>query len=366
MQPNGLRPLHCLASAFWASTLTCSPPSGDGAGEAGTGARTSSGSDPTPDSRATDLRDNAPVVGVGRWPGNLSGFHGEGGGACGLGGPDAFLRVKIALRADAVIFAHGTGFVPRLHAALYGGADLPIRPSPCAHGLPLTLPDMPAGAEVTLVVGIDPEAPAANLTGAASQDALEFAVDVSLREILGVGARCEPDARSSRCVGGSRCLAGADPAAAAWTCQATAGDTCDAPIDVHLPAQTGVTIGARELLSDAHHHSCTGTRTVERVYRLHLAADLSPAASVRITSTVLPVGLAVRSPGCAPAHEVTCIAPEAESGPVSASFVVGELAQLAVSPYLFVELPSLPSERAAPEGPTSRGPHDIRFEIVDG
>ena len=77
----------------------------------------------------------------------------------------------------------------------------------CTEGLPVTLTDVPEGAELLVSIGIDPDHPL--LDGAApedgSADPLDFEVDLFVRRILDDGDLCQPDTLG-RCMTGSACL----------------------------------------------------------------------------------------------------------------------------------------------------------------
>lgn len=307
--------------------------------------------------RASDLRSLAPRVGIGRWLGNLAGYRGEEGGACGLGGPDAFLEVDVPIAADVTLAPIGSGFQPRMHAAIYGDATAdPVMMSLCVRGVPLTWSDVPAGTVLTVVIGTDPTDPALSLKDDALHDAFGFAVDVAFREVLPVGATCDLESRA-RCVTGSRCVVELEMSRG--TCERVIGDSCFAPIPVAIVGQAGVEFDAIEL-TDVHEHSCTGVRMLERVYRLDLDPSVPTTAWLEVEAQHPDIGLAIRRGNCLAQAEIACVS--ARDLAPQLRVQIGDDAALGVPYYLFVELGSSWGE------PWSEGrkPYDLRFEIVDG
>ncbi|MCA9694640.1 MAG: hypothetical protein R3A51_06135 [Nannocystaceae bacterium] len=302
-----------------------------------------------------DACEEAPTVDVGRWEGSFASFAGAFGGACGMGGPDAFLRLTIPTRADLRVYAEGEGFVPRVAVttdACEPGAELACT-TDYPPGEPLVIPDLRGGTAIRVVIGVDPDDPI--LVEPAEGEALdlEFFVDLGLTKVLDEGDRCEP-AALGRCVFGTACLPGGDDEPA--RCQAIAADTCAAPEDVAVPT-SGATLqlAADEPQNDAHHLSCTGAGARDRVYRLALPAGLGDGAVLRIHTDHPGVGLGLRAPSCLDADERACAAP-AEDG---ATVDLGDLAALAgdgVAPLLFVELPQEPDA----------GEVAIELTILDG
>ncbi len=302
-----------------------------GAGEASTG----DVYEPSED--ATDQCDLAPVVGAGRHHGTLRGNAPELGGACGLGGPDAFFRLAVPRRSDVWLQGYGVGFVPRVGVLPYTcTTDWTHRTLACTEGVGTWLLDVAAGSSLVVSVGVDEDDPV--LDGAPPSDGadpLKFALDVRLRNVLEPGDACEP-AGIGRCGSGSACLPAPtdDPEAGPGpsVCTTLLGDTCQTAVPVAL--DTGVTvleIDPATPQTDAHVHSCGGARSRERVLRLELPHAGAHALEIRTDHA--EVGLALRAPGCLPEDERNCV--DRDTPPaVLVAQVSGSVA------WLFVELPA--------------------------
>ena len=172
-----------------------------------------------------DVCSAAPVVSTGRWRGNLRDAAEDLGGACEQGGPDVFFRVELSTPADLTVHARGVGFTPRvgvLPTSCVAGREIA-----CTEGLPTTLTDLPAGTELLVAVGIDPESPALDepepAPDSGSGDPLAFELELSVRRILQPGALCQPSPLG-RCATGSTCRE--DPEEGAWRCETLGADTC--------------------------------------------------------------------------------------------------------------------------------------------
>lgn len=322
------------AGLFAGGVVGCTlPPPADG--DEGEEESTGTGGQPE-ELRPSDLCSEAPIVSSGRWPGTLALASGEFGGACGEGGRDVFYKVQVPFRADLRVEAFGVGFVPRV--GLLPQECLPDREFSCAEGLPALVPDVPAGSEVVIAIGIDPDDPA--LEGPSEfDDPLAFAVDVNLRRVLMEGEFCLPPQRG-RCVSGTACLPGEDdePGEEAFRCRAVPGETCAEPID--WDAGDPLVIDSSEVHSDDHDHSCTGLRRPERVMRLSLGAEVDGAGALEISSDRSDVGLALRAPGCFEQDEIACTA---EGSTQTIELVdPGGYRLAGVDPLLFVELPDDP------------------------
>lgn len=308
---------------------------------------------------ASDLCEVAPTLSTGVWPGTLRGAASSLGGACDLGGPDAFLRVALAHPADLQVQARGVGFVPRV--GLLPGGCVAGPALACSQTLPATLSNLPAGAEIVVSVGIDVDDPALSSPTPAQgePDPLAFEVDLFVRRVLGPGEYCKPPA-VGRCVAGTACLESAGDGA--WRCQLLDGDTCTQAQSLAVPAQTPapvvVELDPLQPQSDAHHHTCTGARLRERVIRVALASGMSPTADLVVRVTDPGVGLALRSPGCAAEDEIACAA----AGPSTSVIFpnAGEAAAAGIEPFVFVELPDPPAPEPQPS------PVEVSFEVVDG
>jgi hypothetical protein len=337
--------------------------SGQGTGEEGSETEGGTDTGGLEAAEADDLCDVAPTLSTGRWPGTLRGAASNLGGACGMGGPDAFVRIAVAHPADIRVQARGVGFEPRV--GLLPGGCVEGPELACAQTLPATVDDLPAGSEVVVAVGIDPDDPALSspTPGEGEPDPLAFEIDVLVRRILAVGDYCKPDS-VGRCATGSACLE--DAADGAWRCMQLEADTCGNPQVLVLPAETTepvvIELDPLAVQSDAHHHSCTGARLRERVVRVDLDPGTSATADLIVRVTDPEVGLALRSPGCEADEEIACDAPGAST---SVTFPnVGSAAASGVSPFVFVELPDPPDP--PPDGGEPPDPIPVSFEVVDG
>lgn len=332
----------------WRSGLACALAcatacSGGGDGTtSGSGDGTGGGDDGTSDTAAvvyepvspSDACELAPVVEPGRYHGELFVNSETLAGVCGMGGPDAFLRVTIPYRLDLRVTAAAEGFTPRVE--VLGDA--------CARGVSLgcglvgdegvTVRDLLPGSSVHVVVGGAADDPAILAPG---DDRLPYYVDVAFQRVLDVGARCKPD-KLGRCVTGTVCapvdMTGDD---STWRCTETTADACVDAEEIDLEGTlTTLSFPGPPAQSDAHQHSCAGAGLVERVFRLRAVAPVGPDESLVVRTSAPGVGLALRTPGCLPEHERACAAPS-DAG---ASFTLESLAtevEFGARPYLFVE-----------------------------
>ena len=291
----------------------------------------------------------APPVGQGRFSGTLRDRDSDSviGGVCGGGGPDVFLRIEVPLRADLRVEARGNGFTPRVSLAPLGclaGSMLVYG----ADGV-VALSDLEEGTVLDLAIGVD-EASFLALSDVAAplegDDPLDFEVDVAMTRVLGRDEVCRPAARG-RCSSGTLCM----PAVKtvddependdAWVCTEVPGNSCDDPelVSVVLVDGAGaLSVDPDQPQTDAHHHSCTGEGTRERVLRLALPPGLGPLSSLEIWAERPEIGLALRAPGCLASDELDC-SPPAPGGSQVTIVAPDELARVGVEPYLFVELP---------------------------
>lgn len=328
--------LAAAATVLLGGVVGCTlPPSAEG-GEGGD-EEESTGTGGQPEAlRPSDLCSEAPLVSSGRWPGTLALASGEFGGVCGEGGRDVFYRVSVPFRADLRVEAFGVGFVPRV--GLGPQECLPDREFSCAEGLPALVPDVPAGSEVVIEIGIGPDDPALDGPGEFA-DPLAFVVDVNLRRVLMEGEFCLPPERG-RCISGTACLPGEDdpPGDESFRCRAVPGETCAQPVvwDLTQP----VTIEGGDVYSDDHDHSCTGLRRPERVMELALGVEVEGASALEISSDRADVGLALRAPGCFEEDEIACTA-EGSSQTIELLDPDGYRID-GIDPLLFVELPDDP------------------------
>ncbi len=329
----------------------CSGPGGGG-GEAGGESSGTSDTEGPPGSDAQapseDCAD-APAIAQGSFAGSLRDRTPDPviGGVCGGGGPDVFLRVQVPLRADLRVEARGNGFTPRVSLAPLGCLSAPMLT--CGVDGVVELADLEEGTMVNLAVGLDAESFAALAEQAPADDGtdpLGFVVDVGMTRVLARGEACRPAARG-RCGAGSLCmqeLTVADEDGEAdevWSCTPLAGDNCIDPerVSVALMGSEGTLIVDPDLpQSDAHHHSCTGEGTRERVIRLRLPALLGPQISLQIRTERPEIGLALRAPGCLANEELACAAPSPAGSQVTI-VAPDELQRAGIEPYLFVEMP---------------------------
>lgn len=349
-----------LAVGVLLTGSACGSGGGGGEGESG-GASSTGETDGVTQVEAQTPSDgcaDAPTVVQGRYAGTLRDRQSDPtiGGVCGGGGPDVFLRVQVPLRADLRVEARGNGFTPRVSLAPLGCLGAPMLA--CSADGIAALDDLAGGTIVTLAIGVDADTFAALPEPSADEpDPLDFVVDVAMTRVLARGELCLPAARG-RCTSGTLCMpelttadtdgdsdsdtAGGDEDDARWLCTTLPGDSCDAPdpVTVELSAGVGVlTVDPDRLQTDAHHHSCTGGGTRERVMRLRLPGGLEPQYDLQIHADRPEVGLAVRAPGCLASDELACEAPSAGGSRVTIA-APGALQRADIEPYLFVELPA--------------------------
>jgi hypothetical protein len=306
-----------------------------------------------PSEDATDQCELAPEIGAGRHHGSLRGNAAELLGACGLGGPDAFFRLVIPRRSDVWLQGYGVGFVPRVGVLPHTcTTDWASRTLLCTEGVGEWLLDVAAGSSLVVSVGVDEEHPVLDEPPPTEGlDPLGFALDVELRNVLEPGEPCLPEG-VGRCGSGTACLPAPppedDPEAPPGpaVCTVLEGDTCQTAVPVAVT--TGVTVVEIDLSTpqtDAHTHSCGGTRRRERVLRLELPGVGPHALEARVDHP--GVGLALRAPGCLVEDERGCVDPDVPPPAVLAVEVSGE------SAFLFVELP--PDEEGTDDGGSSGG-----------
>jgi hypothetical protein len=303
------------------------------------GGGSSTGDVYVPSEDATDQCELAPEIGAGRHYGSLRGDAAELGGACGLGGPDAFFRLVVPRRSDVWLQGYGVGFVPRVGVLPHTcTTDWASRTLLCTEGVGSWLLDVAAGSSLVVSVGVDEEDPVLDEPPPTEgSDPLELALDVELRNVLEPGEPCLPEG-VGRCGSGTACLPAPppedDPEAPPGpaVCTVLEGDTCQTAAPVIVT--TGVTlveIDPATPQTDAHAHSCGGARRRERVLRLELPGLGPHALEARVDHP--GVGLALRAPGCLVEDERGCVDPDAPPPAVLAVEVSGPVA------FLFVELP---------------------------
>jgi len=318
----------------------------DGAATGGTGAEQVPGA-------ASDRCSQAPNIAEGLHYASLRGHLPDLGGACGTGGPDAFVRVDIPFRADLFVEGAGVGFAPRLGVLPAScGQDWDDRALACTEGVGAWVLDLAAGTSVLVSVGIDPDDELLQLPPPGEgDDPLDFVLNVSLRNVLGVGDSCE--ARShGRCGTGTICATpepdhpGVSPTA---VCTAVDADTC-ASAQVLSPTlgTTMVPLPAVEH-TDAHAHSCTGAHRPERVFAVDLPESDS-AHLLRVMTESPDLGLAIRVDGCSLSDEQDCAAAGSTGSEVSAS-----VAASAGTVFVFVEAPADGSPLAGEDGGSDDG-----------
>lgn len=270
------------------------------------------------------------------------------GQGCGATGPVVFARVRLASRVDLTLGARGRGFTPTLGVQLPGcvsALDDPDRLLACADALPVTLFDVGPESELLVTVGVAADDPVLERTiPEDAGDPLDFELDLDVRPVLGEGQRCSPDL--GRCEAGTVCLPADEDGVVVERCRRPPADSCVAPGELVLagPGEpVELTIPPEEPHSDAHTHACTGWRRPERVERLVLPATLPPEATLELHADDPRVGLALRSPSCAPEHALACAPANASVDGTTLSWGgVGELGAIAESGaplLLFIELP---------------------------
>ena len=364
--PGGVGPAARTLALMAALVLGCrdeAPPSeptrdDDPAPEGTAGdSEGSTGEVEVPSEVATDQCSKAPAIGAGRHFGTLRSKVSELDGACGLDGPDAFFRLEIPRRSDVWLQGFGVGFSPRVGVLPNTcSVDWTGRTLACTEGVGTWLLDVAVGSSLVVSVGIDPEHPVLG-QGAPAQgyDPLDFVLEVELRNVLDAGDPCEPASRG-RCGSGTACQVPEPPAddpeapAGEAVCTVLEGDTCQAAVPVVVeftgtPTVTTVEIDPSVLQTDAHHHSCGGARTRERVLRLQLPGDGAP--EIEVSADHPEVGLALRGPGCLPSHERGCV------DPVGSASLTGVVT--GAEAFLFVELPASASDEADTDGGSSTG-----------
>lgn len=315
---------------------------------------------------ASDRCEAAPVIGAARHYGTLRGKGTELDGACGLGGPDAFLRLDVPRRSDVWVQAHGVGFEPRVGVLPDGcSADWAHRTLLCTEGIGGWLLDVAAGSSLVVSVGVAEDHPVLDepprLIG---PDPLEFALDVELRNVLEPGETCLPQG-AGRCGSGTACMTvpppedDPDATPGPSVCVVLPGDTCQSAEPLAIPTgMTVVELDPTTPQTDAHVQSCGGARRRERVLRLDLPGAGPHALEVR--SDHPGVGLALRAPGCSPEQERACVDPDAPPAVLVAE-VGGAVA------FLFVELPPPadgPEDGGSSGGGTSGDPPGEEAPIV--
>lgn len=335
----------------------------------GGGGDSSTGEPYVPSQDATDQCGFAPVIGAGRHEGTLRGNASELGGACGLGGPDAFFRLEVPRRSDVRLQGQGVGFVPRVGVLPFTcSTDWIHRTLACTEGVGTWLADVAEGSSLVVSVGVDEDHPALDLPPPMQgPDPLAFVLDVELRNVLEAGDPCEPSGLG-RCGTGTACLPTPPPDDEAEdepgpaVCTTLPGDTCETalPWPVVAGVQT-MEIDPSTPQTDAHRHSCGGARRLERVVRLMLPQGGPRTLEVR--SDRAEVGFAVRAPGCGPEDERGCVAPE-EIAPAALSVELD-----GSDAFLFVELPPIP-EDADEEGSSGgevgeEAPIVLELELLD-
>lgn len=346
---GGTRSVHAIGRGLPGLLVVLGLACGDGDSDSGAPSATSGASETggsstglfeEPSVGPTDICARAPAIGAGMHPGSLRGYSADLGGACGLGGPDAFFRLDVPRRSDVKLRAFGGQFVPRVGVLPHTCAnDWSSRTMLCDEGVGTWLLDVPAGSSLVVSVGIDEAEPVlAEPPPSAGPDPLSFSLEVRLRTVLDEGDPCEPVDRG-RCETGTACLSpppppmqpNAPPLPA--VCTALAGDTCDSAVGLSLPVGiTTVEIDPATLQTDAHEHSCGGARRRERVLRLALPAQAPHRLHVRGDRAEL--GFALRSPSCLLEDEVACVGPDSSPSPELSAELSG------ASALLFVELPA--------------------------
>lgn len=297
---------------------------------------------------ATDLCAAAFSIGEGKHVGSLRGHVSDLGGACGAGGPDAFFRLDVPRRSDVWVKADGVGFVPRVGVLPHGcAAEWNTRGLACAEGVGTWVIDVAGGSSLVVAVGIDAEDPSlVTPPPEAGADALDFRLEVRLRDVLEAGETCDPPERG-RCGAGTACLAPVGPGPA--VCTALHADTCAtaAPVEIAIGTST-IEIPADAIHSDAHAGSCGGARRPERVIALSIPAT-GDAPTLTVSTETPDIGLSLRGSDCDPHRELACVAASGEGPLISADLPL----DVGRPVLLFVELPV--AEAAEDAGETGAG-----------
>ncbi len=284
----------------------------------------------------------APAVSPGRFRGTLENKDSSGGGACGAGGPDVFVRIGVARRSDLRVFARGDGYEPRV--GVFGNdCANPFEDAGllCTQGVPGWVADVAPGTELYVSVGASPSELEQSPTGA-------YELEVETRRVLERGELCLPEDRG-RCATGTVCASAIDGEPA--VCVELAGDQCSDAISVDVDrGTTALSVEPEAVHSDAHAHACGGERTPERVYRLDLPT-LGLDASLRVEGERV-LALAARGPTCLPDEESACA--RDDEGLEPAFLLEGPLP---TGLYLFVELPE---DRSSEQTPAV-----VRLELDD-
>lgn len=351
--------------------LQPNPPEDDGEDEGDTDA---------PTGRLGDRCEDAVPISPGTVQGTLRSLSSTEGGACGLGGPEAFYRIDVPRRADLGLRAVGRGFEPVIGVAPADCVlDWDTRALGCVRGVPGWITDLAAGTKLVVAVGIEPDDPALSSFAMDAIDPLDFELAVQLRDILGEGELCRPPG-NFRCEGGTACLpettdapdSGEEPDEhdATFRCRRLQADTCAAAESLQLELGTGdageIVIEPDAIHTDAHAHACTGARAPERVYLLSVSRDamnLEPGTMLSLQAFGA-TGLAIRGADCDPASELACDAVSEDSDSIlSASVPVDEQTEL----FVFVELPLrfAAGHRADDAMPGEEAPITLRWELVD-
>lgn len=289
--------------------------------------------------------------------------------ACGLTGPELFVRVRVPVRADVRVAARGHSFTPKLavlEAPCVSDEVDASRLLACAELLPATLTDLGPQHELLVVLGVDADDPALALDppeDPKADDPLALELEIDLQAVLEEGELCGED--RGRCEPGTACIVeleggeggeegegetGTDTGGEAVEiprCRRPPADSCADPGELVLPAPGEaplvLEIPGDEVHSDAHEHACTGWRRPERVDRLVLPAALPSSAELVVQADDPRVGLALRAPAC-PLDDARACAPATGLGEFTELRFgdPGELAELAdgaAAPLLFIELP---------------------------
>lgn len=328
-----------LATSACASPEQSDPPQKNkpmtGASEVG------STSDGTAVDAEGDRCADAPLLLQSTWTGTLWNAGGEGGGACGRGGPEVFVRVSTPVRADLEVEARGSGFTPRVDVRAHGcDAELDdVGVLACATGLPAQVLELAGGTQAWITIGIDPDDP--KLQSADGVDALAFELTTRWRGVIARGDGCGLPGQG-RCETGTACVADDDGSA---RCTSVVGDTCASaiPIALALDGTTTVMIDPASPYDDAHAHTCTGARRPEAVLLVSWdAPDDGGDPVLAVSTAAADVALAIRSPGCLAGDERGCVdASPAEQGRALQVDTAG-----LASAFVFVELPSTADARS--------------------
>ncbi len=184
----------------WACGLVVVAVIAGGCGDGDAGSDTTATDDETGDDTSNDTERvagltpaeaclDAVMVQQGRFEGNLRGSQSDlvYGGACGQGGPDVFMRVRVPLRADLQVAVRGQGFTPRLGLGTGCVSESTLA---CGESGQVSLRDVQAGTVLDLAIGMDAaefDDLTAMLAPEDGPDPLAFVLELGMTQVLAAG-----------------------------------------------------------------------------------------------------------------------------------------------------------------------------------